>query len=60
MNSTKDAHHRRLDCMNDPGMVARLYFCGAADKPERFTQILKKGFSKEGKTARRKKPLMKS
>ena len=39
----------RRKALNDPSMVAKLYFCGTLEHPERIEDILKNGFAEKGR-----------
>ena len=45
----KKAHREKMKTLKDPTMVIDLYYCGTLERPQKIKEILKNGFSEDGK-----------
>ena len=49
-DKVKKAHREKMRTLKDPTMVIDMYYCGTLERPHRIKEILKNGFSEEGRT----------
>ena len=49
-DKVRKAHKEKMLTLKDPTMVIDLYYCGTLERPERIKDILKNGFTEDGRS----------